>query len=588
MKKLPSRKYLVPIPLAFLLVSALFLLIHFLTGDTAEDRRFESYTRELFKQEITSTTLNLHYTLADPSACGIKEYPISLGQTDLSADSQTDKSASLSEQADFLSSIDPSRLNEENQLIYQLISRELETQLSVQELGLLQEYLSPSLGVQAQLPILLCEYTFRSKQDILDYMALLKEVPVYFSQILEFEQEKSKQGYFMNDAAADGVIAQCAAFIENPEEICLESVFRQKLDSFQGLSAEEKSSLLQLHTRLIASCIVPAYQSLIQGLTELKGTGRNERGLAGLESGRDYYLYLLRSQVGTSDSIDIIRQRLLQQLLADTEEMQGILAADPTLLTSDSLTTDSEASVPQSPAEMLEALQQAITSDFPELAHTDYEIKYVDESLENYLSPAFYLTPPADTSSPNAIYINRASSMSGIELFTTLAHEGFPGHLYQTVYFARTNPQLVRYLYVPGGYVEGWATYIESYAYSYADGNASLNRLLWLNRSVNLCLYSLMDIGIHYDGWTLTDASVFLHQFGISDTNTIAGIYQYILETPANYLKYYYGYLNFLDLRETCRQQAGDHFSLKKFHEQLLDLGPMPFSLLKEQLCSSF
>ena len=204
----------------------------------------------------------------------------------------------------------------------------------------------------------------------------------------------------------------------------------------------------------------------------------------------------------------------------------------------------------------------------------DYEIKYVDDCLEDYLSPAFYLTPPADTSSPNAIYINQAASMQGIELFTTLAHEGFPGHLYQTVYFASTAPSLVRYLYEPGGYVEGWATYIESYAYSYADLDPALARLLWLNRSLNLCLYALMDLGIHYQGWTEADTGEFLSQAGITDAETTGEIYQYIVETPANYLKYYYGCLNFMDIREAVKLQEGDAFDLKTFHQELLELGP--------------
>ena len=214
----------------------------------------------------------------------------------------------------------------------------------------------------------------------------------------------------------------------------------------------------------------------------------------------------------------------------------------------------------------------------------EYEVKYVDESLEDFLSPAFYLTPPADTATPNAIYINQTASMEGIELYTTLAHEGFPGHLYQTVYFARTEPQMIRYLYEPSGYVEGWATYVESYAYSWAGGNASLNRLLWLNRSINLCIYSLMDIGIHYDGWSAEEAASFLGQFGVSDMSVVSEIYEYIVETPANYLKYYYGYLNILDIRTDMEAMKGTDFSPKEFHRELLELGPLPFSLLREEL----
>lgn len=596
MNRIPSRKYLIPIPLAFLCLGALFFLVRALTGGSGEDRRFEAAAADLFRQEITSTTMNLHYTLADPAGYGIEDYPITLGtvqtETPSSGGNVSPSGASANENASgdsadglraVLASADPSRLNKENSLIYQLLERELKLQEDAQELELLQEYLSPSLGVQAQLPVLLCEYAFRTKQDILDYLALLKEIPDYFARILEFEQEKAANGYFMNDLAADGVIAQCSSFIEDPENLCLDPVFRQKIEEFPDLTPEERSALLELHSRLIASCVIPAYQSLIDGLTRLKGSGQNTGGLANLEGGQEYYRWLLRSQVGTDDDPDAIRQRMIRQLLEDTEEMQLLLSADPSLLSETGAGMPSE-DVTDEPAEILEELYEAVQEDFPELGQVEYEVKYVDESLEDFLSPAFYLTPPADTATPNAIYINQTASMEGIELYTTLAHEGFPGHLYQTVYFARTEPQMIRYLYEPSGYVEGWATYVESYAYSWAGGNASLNRLLWLNRSINLCIYSLMDIGIHYDGWSAEEAASFLGQFGVSDMSVVSEIYEYIVETPANYLKYYYGYLNFLDIRTDMEAMKGTDFSPKEFHRELLELGPLPFSLLREEL----
>ena len=210
--------------------------------------------------------------------------------------------------------------------------------------------------------------------------------------------------------------------------------------------------------------------------------------------------------------------------------------------------------------------------------------------MEDYLSPAFYLTPPLDTGSPNVIYINRASSGSNLELFTTLAHEGFPGHLYQTVYFASCRPDDIRYLFSSGGYVEGWATYIESYAYQYAadlmndSAAADLTRLAWLNRSVNLCLYSLMDIGIHYQGWTQAVTERLLNSMGITDASAAAEIYQYIVETPANYLKYYWGYLNFLDLKNEKETTLGDDFNLKEFHRQILEIGPVQFPVLEKYM----
>ena len=574
MQKLAVRRRILPLLIPCGVLILVFLLVQFLIRAGSPDRKFQAETEKFFAEEITSTTINLHYTLADPAAAGIEDYPITLG-----AETSEEDDPSLALLEHLVRSFREEDLNEENQRIYRLLEDDLENREALAEFPLLQEVLSPSLGVQAQLPVLLCEYAFRTKQDILDYLGLLKEIPACFRQILEFEEQKARGGYFMNDAAAEGVIAQCRAFLEDPpSSSLLESSFRQKLSEFSGLTQEERSSCLALHARLLETCVYPAYRSLIDELNDLKGSGKNENGLCGLPGGRDYYCWLLRSQVGTSDTPEEICGRLLQQLQEDSREMQSLLSQDPSLL------SRAQQESPQTPEEILETLQDCINEDFPGLPETAYQIKYVDEALADHLSPAFYLTPPADTNAPNSIYLNPAADLEGIELFTTLAHEGFPGHLYQTVYFASTEPQLIRYLYEPGGYVEGWATYIESYAFSYADIDPALSRLLWLNRSINLCLYSLMDLGIHYNGWTAEDTAAFLAQAGMADASAAREIHQYIIETPANYLKYYYGYLHFLDLREAVKAREGDSFDLKAFHRELLELGPMPFYLLEEEM----
>jgi uncharacterized protein (DUF885 family) len=218
------------------------------------------------------------------------------------------------------------------------------------------------------------------------------------------------------------------------------------------------------------------------------------------------------------------------------------------------------------------------------------EIRTVHESMEDYLSPAFYLTPPLDTQTPNVIYINEKNDASGLELFTTLAHEGFPGHLYQTVSFARSNSSPIRHLLATDGYTEGWATYIESWAAKQCAGliedpaAADIATLYWLNRSVNLCIYSLMDLGIHYHGWDSSAAGNFLAAFGIGDEALVQEIYQYIVETPGNYLKYYLGCLNFMDLKDAQEEKQGTAFSLQAFHQKVLSIGPVPFPVLEKYI----
>ena len=240
------------------------------------------------------------------------------------------------------------------------------------------------------------------------------------------------------------------------------------------------------------------------------------------------------------------------------------------------------------PEQILKTLQKQIQNDFPDAPSTSYEVKYVHPDLEEHLSPAFYLTPPIDTLSPNDIYINRHANMGGLELYTTLAHEGFPGHLYQTISFAASSPDPVRHLLPMGGYVEGWATYAESFAYRYYQPETTNGQFAWLNRSLNLCIMSLLDTGIHYNGWNQARCATFLSQLGVTDTAIQQEIYQVIVEDPANYLKYYLGCLQFLDLQQEARELAGDAFNLRDFHKKVLAIGPCQFPVLKQAVITSY
>lgn len=543
----------------------------------SENAKFENFTEELFQSEAASSTLNLHYTLAHPEKYQITSEEITLGTI------PKDMESAYTQMKDYeneVQSFDYDKLSQENQLTADLLLLTFHTGRSLGDHYLLEEYLSPSLGIQAQLPVLLAEYAFYDKEDITDYLKLLTCVDDYFQEILAFEEEKSKAGCFMSDITLDRILEQCEAFIENPSDNYLQEIFQDKLEDFSGLSKAEKDQCISTHQNLVENSLVPAYENLIAGLEKLRGTGSNSKGLYYFEGGQDYYRYLLQSQVGVYAPVETIEQRLYQQLSTDYTEMSKLISENSELIHR----VSSEDIKKESPKDSLEKLEVLCTEDFPELKEPEYEVKYVHESMEDFLSPAFYLTPPIDTQNPNTIYINSASQTSNLELFTTLAHEGFPGHLYQTLYFSRENPNPVRSLFTCGGYIEGWATYVESYAYGYANADPKLTRLLWLNRSVNLNLYSLLDIGIHYHGWDLNQTAKYLKIFGIQDEAAVQEIYQYIIETPANYLRYYVGYLGFFDLRDAARQKEGESFDLKRFHEEVLKIGPVPFPILQKYL----
>ena len=573
-----------------LLFPALFLSFALVAGAArnhifSEDSQFRSFTREVFQKEVSGSMLTLHYSLADPEKKNIARPAPTLGTVSY------DNTASIHQCQEYLKkllSFSYSDLSRENRLTSDMLLLYFHTSEASLQNGFPEEILSPTLGIQAQLPVLLAEYAFYKEQDISDYLNILVSIEPYFESILQYEQERAHQGYFMSDTTLDRILEQCREFVKDPENNYILDVFSRKLKEYGKFTDSEQNELMKRHKEILLNKVIPAYEKLIIGLNALRGSGKNPMGLTYYKKGQKHYEYLLQTETGCYDSVKKIQQRLYEQLADDTARIQMMLKEQPSLLQKMNAETDLDTF---QPTKALQILQKKSEKDFPALPETvSPDIRYVHKSMEAYSSPAFYLTPPLDTGSPNVIYINPSSQTSNLELFTTLSHEGFPGHLYQTVYFGSCDPDDIRYLITSSGYVEGWATYVESYGYQYAadyldDPAASdLTALAWMNRSINLCIYSLMDIGIHYHGWTPDAAASFLKNFGITDTSVVQEIYQYIVETPGNYLKYYLGYLNFLDLRQKWQDTLGEHFDLKKFHQKILETGPVSFPVLQKYM----
>lgn len=568
------------IALALSLVLSLGILTGYVTRHVfSVNGRFEDFTEELFCQELTGSTLNLHYTLAHPQKYGLSKEPVTLGQ--ISCEDLQHAGEVCQDYLEALKEFPYEKLSKENQLTMDLLLLTYRTKASLDNHYILEEVLSPSLGIQAQLPVLLAEYPFYTESDITDYLRLLTCVRPYFESILVFEQEKADQGVFMSDTSLDRILAQCQSFLQDPSSNYLTQIFEEKLETFGKLTKEEHDACIKQHEKILRTSLLPAYKRLMEGLEALRGRGKASHGLAYDKGGREYYQYLIQSQVGSYTPIPNMEKRMYQQLLRDSQELSALLKANPDL---PKIIENGSGFTLESPEDTLNTLREAAKKDFPPLGEVSYEVKYVHPSMEDFLSPAFYLTPPIDTCQPNVIYINNGSKTSDLELFATLGHEGFPGHLYQTQFFNSTDPSPIRQLFTCGGYIEGWATYTESFAYSYAPGNSQAARAVWLNRCANLCLYSLLDIGIHYHGWNQAATAQYLSVFGINNPDAAKEIFQYIVETPANYLRYYWGYLSFLDLQEKARQAEGDQFDLPSFHRKVLEIGPVPFPILEKYL----
>lgn len=537
-----------------------------------QNRQFRQFTKQLFCQELSSNTISLHYTLKNPKEYDIRENEVTFGTF------PTDNKnllAAVENLEEVLKTFDYNKLYVENSLTYDVLKCYLNMTERDAEYILYDEPMGLVSGVQTQLPVILSEYPFYEQSDVDTYLQLMKTIPEYFASLLKFEQKKSKAGLFMSDKMAEQVIEQCKAFRDMGENNYLYSTFAERVWTVTSLSDKQKSDYIQKNARMMKAYVLPAYDNLICTIEKLKGSGKNEQGLCYLPKGKDYYEQVVEASTGSTRSVEEIRDMTRRQMTEDLEAMERVMKISE---------KEVNASIPQNPTSILQDLQTKITTSFPELPDTTYEVKYVPKAMQEHLSPAFYMIPAIDAYNENVIYVNEAQIGNTMALFTTLAHEGYPGHLYQTVYFANTNPDPIRTILNFGGYVEGWATYAEMCSYYLAPLTKDQATLLQKNSSIVLGLYTLADIGIHYDGWSREDAIAFYKKYGIGDENNINRIYDLILGSPGNYLKYYVGYVEFLELKKDWVKEYGSQASQKEFHKAVLDVGPAPFKVVEKYM----
>lgn len=566
---------------------------------------FQEITDQLFFEDIMTDTLSLHYTIAYPTHYSIKSYPLTLPKynNDILNQSKSKIENSLA----VLSNIDTSSLSVEESYCHKL----LQDYFSMQQKGFsytyLEECFSPSSGIVANYPVLMAEYTFRTEKDVTDYLTLLTDTPNYFSSYFQFQKERDHKGYRLASASLEETLEQCDSIITKDSlesnSHFLQLTFREKLAPLVAkdiISKEKAFKYINKNSEILKNIVLPAYQNLKDSFQSLQTNYQPLQGLYQLESGKDYYQWLVQKQVGSSLSIPEmlkILEKDYEKTFYEFQYLQKKIASFP------DYETYAKKTFPlQDRYEILKTLQQFSKEDFPSLStHSDSPIKTTIKSvstcMEEYTSPAFYLIPPIDDVWQNTIYINNKTTPEGLDLFTTLAHEGYPGHLYQTVYYQLYSKEkdtpLIRHLLNYGGYVEGWAIYCELYSYDYAtrlypedtkDFFSLWHQLLLCDRKLQLAILSILDINLHYFDDSLEHAKEILSQYGIVEEETITEIHRYVLEEPGNYLKYYMGYLLLMDLKEKAETLMGSAYTDLKFHEFILNSGPSDFENLEKLL----
>ncbi len=556
---------------------------------------------ELTLDTLENNPFELHYSIAYPEKLGLED----LG-TDLipfqSSSYQTVQSV-WSSRKESLALMNTKALRGENAYLHQLLTHYVDLQLKSLEFLYYENPLSASGGVHSQLPILLSEYAFRSKKDVENYFKLLSQIPAYLEGIAEYTRLQEEQGLPLYIGSIDKVKAQCLELFPREQlkdgTHFLQTSFQNRLKPLieeEIITQAEADSLCRQNTSLLTDKLMPAYDTLASSLGSLKGKAKLA-GLASLPKGQEYYTLLLQANTGSVKTVEELRTMLYNRY-------DLLYKAYITLLQEEDYIANWQPSL-EAPSEILQHLYTKCQKSFPSLPQSNSRVsqqvrlKTVDNTLAAMSAPAFYMTPPVDANTEHSIYINPEAEMEPLDLYTTLAHEGFPGHLYQTVYsqnaLLKNRAPLLRQLLYYGGFTEGWAVYAELYSYNFlieeglssepGNKDAITNTLLLAryNREIQLCLCTILDIYIHYDNASLEKVRELLMTMGLNP-DSADSIYEVICDAPANYPKYYVGYLEILELKNAALELWGDDYSDYDFHKWLLETGGGDFGSLRFKL----
>lgn len=560
---------------------------------SSKQKQFDHFLNSCFKEYVTQNTITLHFKLSAPSAYGIK------GQTSptygsLSSDTQKKACKRSKELLQKLYTFPTSSLTKKQKLTWQIFQDYLNESIMSEKYIL---YASPfgSDGLPSQIPVTLSEYRFDNEKDIKDYLSLVNQVPDLFTQILDFEKERRNAGIISPDFVISDTIDQINQFLNASEEsnLLIES-FDERLHSVNFLSDDQKASYIANNRLLVTDKVFPAYKSLKASLQDDMSPVTNSSSqdsadikerLCQYEDGQDYYRFLLMSNVGTDLSPEECISALESQLKNTIKEISSLTTNNENLYAEYLSATPSLSE----PKEIMEKLKEDSLIDFPEIKNVSFQLKNVSDALSGTSACAFYLIPPIDSTKDNIIYINK-NRVDSDEMFSTLAHEGYPGHLYQTNYFISTDPSPMRTFLHCDGYDEGWGTYAQLYSYNFMEfkgvdekNQEQLRQLYRDNDLLSISLSSLSDLYVNYQNYDENALADYLKTYGI-DKAASRKIYRYVIENPTNYLSYSIGYYELDQLKQDMASTLGKSFKNSYFHEAVLNVGSCNFSILQQEI----
>ena len=437
---------------------------------------------------------------------------------------------------------------------------------------------------------------FKTVQDYDNNLKRHKEFIILMDRSIDRFRQGMATGVFETKMTITNVVDQLNTQLAQKTE---ESPYYGPVLKFpEGFSDADKARLTSEYRDMVQNGLYPANARLRDFLRDsYLPLAREQVGLSAMKGGAGLYQYLIEQTTTLPLKADDIHNLGLSEVARITSGMEAIrkevgfkgtlpqffdhLRSDPKFKPA------SREALTQGYYDIGKKVDATISAQFKYLPKAPLEIKPYEEFREKYEAGGSYQPGTPDGSRPGTFYFNAYDlpSRTTPGMTTLYLHEGAPGHHFQ-ISIAQENEKLPAFMRFGGNtaYVEGWALYAETLGYDMGLYKDPYQRFGTLSDEMLRAMRLVVDTGLHSKGWTREQAiDYMLANSDMGKTDATAEVERYIA-IPTQALAYKIGALTIMRLKEKAKAQLGKKFDVREFHNQVLNTGALPLTVLEKKI----
>lgn len=527
-------------------------------------------------------------------------------------DDETDASenkfiARLKSELDTLSKFDDAQLSDQEKLSKLIFEIDGKRQLSNDAFRHHSYIMHQFRAFHTMVPSFLINiHRVSDQSDAEAYVSRLNGVSTLFDQVIEQLRIREKLGVFppkwsyeqMIQASKNVVTGQ--PFSDTGEDSTIWADFKGKVEKL-SIEQSAKDQLLADAKKALLDSVQPAYQKMIQELNKHAQITPAGDGVWRLPDGDKWYQNRLEWFTTTDLTADQVHNIGLEQVNRIHDEMRAIMKQvefkgslneffefmrNDKQFYYDNTDEGRERYMAEATA-MINEMRNKIPEYFGLAPKADMVVKRVEAFREKSAGKAFYQRPTPDGSRPGIYYANLydMNSMPTYQMEALAYHEGIPGHHMQIAIAQELEgvPQFQKFVSFTA-YIEGWGLYTEQLAKEmgfYKDPYSDFGRLameLW--RACRL----VVDTGVHAKKWSREKAIQYLIDNTPNPAEDSRKAIERYIAMPGQATAYMIGKLKIVEIRERLKNELGDKFDIRGFHDEILKDGPVPMNVLEEKL----